>query len=60
MYGYLAYDTAFTLVFWRAVGAPAFLAHHALGLACCAFGLYGNRCFIAASDHVDGHVWGQC
>lgn len=42
--GYLLYDTAFTLLFWRAVGAPAFLAHHALGLACCAFGLYGNRC----------------
>jgi hypothetical protein len=46
MYGYLLYDTAFTLVFWRAVGAPAFLAHHALGLACCAFGLYYNRCWL--------------
>jgi hypothetical protein len=44
MYGYLLYDTAFTLAFWRAVGAPAVLAHHALGLACCAVGLYGNRC----------------
>ena len=44
MYGYLLYDTAFSLLFWRAVGAPSFLAHHALGLACCAVGLYGNRC----------------
>lgn len=46
MYGYLIYDTAFTLVFYSAVGSPAFLAHHALGLAACAFGLYHNRCFI--------------
>jgi hypothetical protein len=54
MYGYLAYDTAFTLLFWRAVGAWSFLAHHALGLACCAFGLYHNRCQLAlgAQEHV--------
>lgn len=43
MYGYLVYDTLFTLLFWRAVGAWSFLAHHALGLGCCAFGLYYNR-----------------
>lgn len=43
MYGYLLYDTGFTLLFYPAVGSPSFLAHHALGLAACAFGLYQNK-----------------
>ena len=44
MYGYLLYDTAFTILFYRAVGSPSFLLHHGLGLACCCFGLYFNKC----------------
>ena len=44
MYGYLVYDTAFTIVFYRAIGSPSFLLHHGLGLACCCFGLYFNKC----------------
>ncbi|KAK9828043.1 hypothetical protein WJX81_004344 [Elliptochloris bilobata] len=43
MYGYLLYDTAFTLAFYSAVGSPSFLLHHGLGLASCVLGLYGNR-----------------
>lgn len=43
MYGYLLYDTAFTVVFYNAVGCMSFLLHHALGLVCCCFGLYWNR-----------------
>ncbi len=44
MYGYLVYDTAFTVAFYGAVGSLSFLVHHALGLACCCFGLYFNKC----------------
>ena len=44
MYGYLIYDTAFTVLCYRAVGSPSFLLHHSLGLACCCFGLYFNKC----------------
>lgn len=44
MYGYLLYDTAYTLAFWSAVGSPSFLVHHAVGLAACTFGLYYNKC----------------
>ena len=43
MYGYLLYDTAFTLLFYNAVGSVCFLLHHALGLICCCFGLYFNK-----------------
>lgn len=43
MYGYLLYDTAFTLLFYSAVGSLAFLLHHSLGLVCCCFGLYFNK-----------------
>ena len=43
MYGYLIYDTIFTLVFYNAVGTVAFLLHHCLGLTCCCFGLYFNK-----------------
>lgn len=43
MYGYLIYDTLFTLMFYSAVGSLAFLLHHCLGLICCCFGLYFNR-----------------
>lgn len=43
MYGYLLYDTAFTLLFYTAVGSVTFLLHHALGLVCCCFGLYFNK-----------------
>ena len=44
MYGYLVYDTAFTAAFYRSLGSPSFLVHHGLGLACCCFGLYFNKC----------------
>ena len=50
MYGYLIYDTAFTAAFYGAVGSPSFLVHHALGLACCCFGLYFNKCAAKAQD----------
>ena len=43
MYGYLIYDTFFTLMFYEAVGTVAFLLHHCLGLTCCCFGLYFNK-----------------
>lgn len=43
MYGYLIYDTLFTLMFYEAVGTVAFLLHHCLGLTCCCFGLYFNK-----------------
>ena len=43
MYGYLVYDTVFTLIFYEAVGTVAFLLHHCLGLICCCFGLYFNK-----------------
>ena len=43
MYGYLVYDTLFTLIFYEAVGTVAFLLHHCLGLICCCFGLYFNK-----------------
>ncbi len=43
MYGYLLYDTLFTLMFYEAVGTVAFLLHHCLGLTCCCFGLYFNK-----------------
>ncbi|KAL3163417.1 hypothetical protein ABBQ32_009796 [Trebouxia sp. C0010 RCD-2024] len=43
MYGYLVYDTLFTLVFYPAVGSLVFLLHHCLGLVCCCFGLYFNK-----------------
>lgn len=43
MYGYLFYDTAFSLVYWRTVGSLDFLLHHTVALGCCAFGLYCNR-----------------
>ncbi|KAK9817229.1 hypothetical protein WJX72_011418 [[Myrmecia] bisecta] len=43
MYGYLIYDTLYTLVFYKAVGSPSFILHHALGLVCCCFGLYFNK-----------------
>ena len=42
MYGYLWYNTAFSGV-WRAIGSLDFLVHHAVALACCAFGLYCKR-----------------
>ena len=48
MYGYLIYDTTFTVAFYRVIGSPSFLVHHALGLACCCFGLYFNKC---AAEH---------
>ena len=54
MYGYLIYDTSFTLVFYRAVGSPSFLVHHVLGLACCCFGLYFNKC---ERTPVDRHIF---
>lgn len=43
MYGYLIYDTLFTLIFYNAVGSLAFVLHHCLGLICCCFGLYFNK-----------------
>ena len=43
MYGYLVYDTIFTLMFYSAVGSLAFVLHHCLGLVCCCFGLYFNK-----------------
>lgn len=43
MYGYLLYDTAYTLLFYRIIGSPSFLFHHLLGLASCWVGLYANR-----------------
>ena len=43
MYGYLIYDTLFTLIFYGAVGSLAFVLHHCLGLTCCCFGLYFNK-----------------
>ena len=58
MYGYLLYDTAFTLAFYRAIGSPSFLAHHALGLLCCWLGLYYNRCAstqVASTNHTVLH-----
>ncbi len=43
MYGYLIYDTIYTILFYNAVGTVAFLLHHCLGLVCYCFGLYFNR-----------------
>lgn len=38
-FGYLLYDTAFSLVFYRYTGSLAFLIHHGLGFAACYIGL---------------------
>ena len=43
LYGYLLYDTMYTLLFWRSVGSADFLVHHTVALACCAFGLYCGK-----------------
>ena len=61
MYGYLIYDTAFAVAFYRAVGSPSFLLHHALGFACCFFGLYFNKCgcgSLPIASHLT--VWAVC
>ena len=42
-YGYILYDTAFSIAFYRHVGSIAFLVHHSLALVCCAFGLYHGK-----------------
>ena len=42
-YGYLFFDTIYNLVFYKHVGNPAFLLHHALGFLCCGFGLYKHK-----------------
>lgn len=41
--GYLAYDSLYSLVFFRHIGSITFLLHHALGFICCGFGLYFHR-----------------
>lgn len=43
IYGYLLYDTLYTLLFYKAVGNASFLVHHVLALVCCCVGIYWNR-----------------
>ena len=43
LYGYLVYDTLYSLAFFKPSSAAVMLAHHLVGLAGCGIGLYGNK-----------------
>ena len=41
--GYLSYDTLYSLAYFKPSSAAVMLAHHLVGLAGCAIGLYGGK-----------------
>lgn len=43
LFGYLLYDTLYSLLFFSLRSGAAFLVHHIVGLAGCALGLYLNK-----------------
>ena len=58
-FGYLLHDTLYSLAFFKyvAMGSPAFLVHHGLGLICCVIGLYYQKMAIFGMYIQASHYW---